>query len=152
MDAGARMYSCGPGCPQPDLPAERVESDLLLCALIRGAVAATDCAFVGPAVTGEEMMRWERCDARDRRAIVRAAYLRVDVTEYGRLWPVWRHLSDQPAVGVARVPMAPDRRPRPVPTPIRLRRDMDRASVMTDQPGAPEGWPVLAAGRWWEPR
>jgi hypothetical protein len=100
---GSRVYSCGPACPQPDLPAERLETDMLLAALIRGAVAATDCAFVGPAVTGAEMLRWERCDPSDRRTMLCAAYLWIDVTEQGQVWPVWRHLSSGPAVGVARV-------------------------------------------------
>lgn len=91
---GQRAYSCGPRCVQSDLAAEPVESQLLLGALIRFAVAAGGCAYTGPAVTAEEMSRWRACAPRDRRCVLLAAYPRIEINERGEIRPVWRHLSD----------------------------------------------------------
>ncbi|MGH3728977.1 MAG: hypothetical protein ACRDTU_09520 [Micromonosporaceae bacterium] len=106
-----RAYSCGPSCRQPDVPAVDAEADMLLGALIRGAVSrdpelgrtalgdpsgpvwwSGECR---PAVSSEEMNRWRRCDMRDRRAVILAAYSRVVVNLAGRLRPVWRHRSGE---------------------------------------------------------
>ena len=91
VDGGGRVYSCGPGCRQPDLPAAEIENHLALGAMIRAAVATVECTWVGPAVTAEEMRRWQQTDFGDRRAVLLAAYTRINVTAYGAIRPVWRH-------------------------------------------------------------
>lgn len=82
---------------------------MLLGALIRGAVtrhpelgrtlagdpADPESWSRGPAVSVEEMSRWRRCDVRDRRAVLLAAYTRVLVNAEGKLRPEWRHHADQ---------------------------------------------------------
>jgi hypothetical protein len=105
---GERAYGCGPGCEQPDLVAGPAESDMLLGALIRCAVmrhpelgrtddVGNDAAHQSPIVSVEELVRWQRCDVRDRRAVLLTAYSRVLVNSAGKLRPVWRHRADQQA-------------------------------------------------------
>ncbi len=97
---GTRAYSCGPQCAQCDLVADEVEDEVALGALIRGAVVATGCASAGPSVTAEETDRWRASDVFDRRSVMLAAYVWVDVTASGELRPVWRH-------DLARTPVLP---------------------------------------------
>lgn len=97
---GGRAYSCGPRCDQPCLPAAQVESHLLLGGLIRGAVARTDCARTGPAVDADELRRWQESDPSSRRAVMLAAYTRVEVIASGALRPVWRHLPEPPPADI----------------------------------------------------
>ncbi|MGH3713993.1 MAG: hypothetical protein ACRDT4_11115 [Micromonosporaceae bacterium] len=114
--SGERSYSCGPVCPQPAVPAEPAESDMLLAALIRAAAVtlpttnsdACDDEFgpvsqmlhrIGatssaPVVSAEEMERWRECEPTDRRAMLNVAYLAVHVTEAGQVRPVWRHHAE----------------------------------------------------------
>ena len=82
---------------------------MLLGALIRGAVTShpefgsTVLGGPGdfgswshrPAVTVEEMTRWQRCDITDRRAVLLTAYTRVVVNAQGKLRPVWRRHGDR---------------------------------------------------------
>lgn len=110
---GCRIYSCGvPDCPTPDLDAATVEADLLLAALIRGAVTmypeyATTKAVAGhrelealradqPLVDQRTMARWQSCEITDRRQVVTTAFARIDVSSDGELRPVWRD-ADVPA-------------------------------------------------------
>ncbi|MGH3737743.1 MAG: hypothetical protein ACRDT6_19340 [Micromonosporaceae bacterium] len=107
---GARTYSCGRACPQPDLAAEPVELDLALGAVTRAVtVLHPDLARVQqvdadlanwagaerPHTDESEVRRWQACDLSDRRAMVRVAYLRVDVDGHGELQPIWRHRSGE---------------------------------------------------------
>ncbi len=41
-------------------------------------------------VDAEELRRWQRCDLSDRRAMVRTAYVRVEIDEHGRFHRVRR--------------------------------------------------------------
>ena len=94
---GVRVYSCGPGCDQPDLPAEPAEMDLLLRALVRLAVTVhPDLVFSSVGAPGSRVVsaRWRGVDPSDRRAVLLAVCRRVDVTPGGGLRPVWRHGSD----------------------------------------------------------
>lgn len=103
---GTRVYSCGPPCSQPALAAEPVELDLVLGAVTRAVTALHpelarvqhgDAAFAHwsaaeqPQADAAEVRRWQMCDLSDRRAMLRAAYLRVEVNAQGQLRPVWRH-------------------------------------------------------------
>ena len=89
-EAGTRVYSCGPGCRQRDLIAEEIEDHLLLGALIRGAKVVYRCGDADPPITAEELDRWRATDVFDRRAVLAAAFVWVDLTPDGRAWPVWR--------------------------------------------------------------
>ncbi|MGH3655163.1 MAG: hypothetical protein ACRDUA_00750 [Micromonosporaceae bacterium] len=53
---GARIYSCGPTCQQPDLAATPVEQDMLLGALVRGATTMHD--DLGSEKPGTEHAPW----------------------------------------------------------------------------------------------
>ncbi len=104
-DTDQRVYSCGPACPQFDLPATCAEQDMLLGALVRGTTTlyadlssqkqGTDPApwFADPREPADEanVQRWQSCDMTDRRAVLNTAYVAVLVTDNGQLQPVWRH-------------------------------------------------------------
>ncbi|MGH3742247.1 MAG: hypothetical protein ACRDT1_13075 [Micromonosporaceae bacterium] len=40
-----------------------------------------------------ERRRWERCEISDRRAVLRAAYTRLEIDERGVIHRIWRHRS-----------------------------------------------------------
>lgn len=101
---GTRAYWCGPPCGQRDLSAGPLESRLELSALTRAvATLHPDLARVryrgdAPAPgswadedgdparpDAEEVRRWEACDLSDRRALVRAAYVRAEVDASGEV-------------------------------------------------------------------
>lgn len=117
---GMRYYSCGPDCEQPDVPATRLEQDLLFKAMVRAYAAVyrfgreaelpeegtaivdvgVELAFKGAtpwrldgqlAVSKEELRCWQQCDISDRRSILLAAFVRVIVDADGVVHPVWRH-------------------------------------------------------------
>ncbi|MGH3750174.1 MAG: hypothetical protein ACRDT8_22565 [Micromonosporaceae bacterium] len=110
--AGARRYACLPGCPVPDTPAVPVEQTATLAALIRAytvlhrigrtSTAPSDCAglllkdniqTLPPAP--DEVRRWESCSFTDRRAVLRAAYRRLEIDDRGVIHRIWRHQTSQ---------------------------------------------------------
>lgn len=104
---GLRAYSCGPPCPRPDVEAAPLEAKAELAALIRAvSILRPDLAHqdAGPDLaswsrTGqpepdpEEVRRWERCDVSDRRALVRVAWVRLEIDEHGKGYSVWHEGS-----------------------------------------------------------
>ncbi len=94
-----RRYACSPACPQPGVPAVRVEQGLLLRALVRAhtalyQVGRTPAALDAPPASHAEVRRWQWCDPRDRAGMLRTAFVYVVVDWRGQLHPVWRHHSD----------------------------------------------------------
>ncbi|MGH8877055.1 MAG: hypothetical protein ACRD0P_06925 [Stackebrandtia sp.] len=93
----ARAYSCGPACPQHDLPALSLEQDLLLRALVRAYAALHGVGRPGsgsPVASAEEVRRWQWTDLSDRRAVIETAFLYVTVDADGEPHPRWRHQTD----------------------------------------------------------
>lgn len=98
---GYRKYTCGPRCQTPELDARTVETDMLLAALIRGAVmaypeygttkAVQKTGSPAPLVDADTMAHWQRCDFADRRQVLMTAFSCIHVTREGELRPVWRH-------------------------------------------------------------
>jgi hypothetical protein len=98
-DGSGRRYACQSGCPQPGVPAVRVEQDLLLRALVRAhaalyQVGRTLARLDGPPVSPAEVRRWQWSDPRDRAAMVRTAFEYVVVDWRGQHHPVRRHHGD----------------------------------------------------------
>ncbi|MGH3661260.1 MAG: hypothetical protein ACRDT8_08820 [Micromonosporaceae bacterium] len=105
---GSRAYSCGPPCPRSDVDAAPLESRTELAAMVRavtilrpdltrvrdaGADLAACSRACQPEPALEEVRRWERCDLSDRRALVRAAWVRLEVDERGKVRSVWREVG-----------------------------------------------------------
>ncbi len=106
---GGRRYRCGTPCPQPDVAAGCVESDLVLRASLRAMVTLhPDLArdtYIGASLehladwdaTGrhrpdpDQVRHWHSVNLHDHRELLHAAFLRVDVDRAGRVVPVWRH-------------------------------------------------------------
>ncbi len=105
VSGNQRVYSCGPECAQVDLPANEVEADMLLGALVRGVTTLhRDLARVTPAtddassragkrppVDADALERWQRCELTERTAVLAAAYVSIRVTVEGKVRPVWQH-------------------------------------------------------------
>ena len=107
-----RFYVCGPACPRPALPAGPIEHDLVLRASLRALVTlypdVARVTYVGdrladladwntdhhPAPDPAEVRRWERIAWGDHRAMIREAFLRVEVDAAGGIHPVWRHRAE----------------------------------------------------------
>lgn len=106
---GTRAYSCAPGCSRGDLVAAHVESSAELHALIRATVTLcpdldrvnyvdTATGTIGwgwqqPRAEAEELRRFQQCDLTDLRALVRAAFVRIEVDHNGEIRPVRRGAS-----------------------------------------------------------
>ncbi|MGH3713201.1 MAG: hypothetical protein ACRDT4_07025 [Micromonosporaceae bacterium] len=84
---GLRVYSCGRGCGQTDVPAEPAEQELLLLVLVRAASASKHPDLVST----EETRRWRLTNPLDSHAMLLAGLVRADVSDGGVLLPVWRH-------------------------------------------------------------
>lgn len=100
---GTRAYWCGPPCRQRDLVAATLESRLELAALTRAittlhpdlARRRLDGALVLDSWTDvdgdptepdpDEVRRWQTCEISDRRALVRAGYVRAEVDADGEI-------------------------------------------------------------------
>lgn len=98
-DGLGRRYVCRPSCPQPGVPAARVEQDLLLRALVRAhtalyQVGRNPSALAAPPASHAEVRRWQWCDPRDRAGMLRTAFAYVVVDWRGQIHPVWRHYGD----------------------------------------------------------
>ncbi|MGH3660561.1 MAG: hypothetical protein ACRDTQ_01710 [Micromonosporaceae bacterium] len=104
--AGCRAYVCGPGCPLPPTPAVPAEQDATLAAMTRAQVVLHAIGREAPTpplhptppdpelglrVTIAEVRRWEACVFTDRRAVLRAAYHRLEIDERGVIHRIWRH-------------------------------------------------------------
>ncbi|MQA25897.1 MAG: hypothetical protein GEU94_10555 [Micromonosporaceae bacterium] len=106
---GSRIYVCRTGCPRVVVAAP-LERTLLLRALIRAHMALYGIGRPGPIliaglpgvreagdgteVSAEETRRWQGCPPLDRRGMLRAAFVRIDIDEYGKPRPVWRHRAE----------------------------------------------------------
>jgi hypothetical protein len=98
---GTRAYCCGPGCTRSELDAPPAESSAELHALVRATVSL--CPDLGGAnaidhersadAGTEERRRFEQCNLSDRRALVRAAFVRIEVGADGVVRPVRRGAS-----------------------------------------------------------
>lgn len=102
--ADLRVYSCGPVCPQVDLPATDVEQDMLLGALVRAVTTLhRDLARAAPEpggmvwrtgerppVDADALARWQQCELTERTTVLAAAYVSIRVTAAGKVRPVWQ--------------------------------------------------------------
>ncbi|MGH3737652.1 MAG: hypothetical protein ACRDT6_18880 [Micromonosporaceae bacterium] len=103
-----RAYSCGPPCPRPDVEAAPLESRTELAALIRAiTILRPDLAHQGagpdlaswrearqqPEPDPQEVRCWQWCDLSDRRALVRVAWVRLEIDERGKVYSVWHEGS-----------------------------------------------------------
>ncbi|MQA24898.1 MAG: hypothetical protein GEU94_05380 [Micromonosporaceae bacterium] len=117
---GSRIYARLTGCPRVVVAAP-LERSLLLRALVRAQVALYGIGRPSPIllaglapgaqepgdggeVSPEETRRWQQCAPLNRRGMLRAAFVRVDLDEYGRARPVWRHRGGDAAPGGGRGP------------------------------------------------
>ncbi|MGH3750477.1 MAG: hypothetical protein ACRDT8_24145 [Micromonosporaceae bacterium] len=107
LGKGERRYSCAPGCTQTDTPAVSIEQAAVLGALIRGyavlhGVGRGAVVFRPPhpvaidhmdslPASPVEVRRWETCDVTNRRAVLRAAYTRIEIDAGGVIHRNWRH-------------------------------------------------------------
>lgn len=111
---GTRYYACPPGCRQPPSEALAVEQDALLAAYVRAATVLHGVGRTSPVirfttepehwhndsglnVSAKELRAWQQCPTGDRRAVVRTAYVRIEIDAEGRVRRVWRHSME--AVG-----------------------------------------------------
>lgn len=107
-----RFYGCEPGCPQPPTEALPVEQDALLAAYLRATFVLHGIGRPSPvisyaaepehwrnngdapAVSGEELRRWQLCPITNRRAVLRTAFTRIDIDADGDVHMVWRRHTD----------------------------------------------------------
>lgn len=96
---GRRFYGCAPGCDRPTVEAPPIERQALLGGYLRGCVVLHGMGRTvvsrhpvadanGGPVSASELARWRLCDVTNPRAVVRAAYVRVEVDEQGEVRPI----------------------------------------------------------------
>ncbi len=104
-EGGLRTYWCGSACLGGVVDAAPVETEVEFATLARAVVTLHPdlarrhhrdqdrldwCEAPSAEVDAEELRRWQRCDLSDRRAMVRTAYVRVEIDEQGHVHRVRR--------------------------------------------------------------
>ncbi|MGH3750087.1 MAG: hypothetical protein ACRDT8_22125 [Micromonosporaceae bacterium] len=95
---GRRFYACAPGsCTQPPTGADWVEQHAILAAIVHMDGVLRHGTAWRTRTTPEERTRWARVDASNKRCLVTAAFVSVEITTAGEIRFVWRH-HDEPGV------------------------------------------------------